>query len=168
MTFQLVVLTAGDTCSRRFILLTIQHEDCLPRNILAAACRGTCTSYSRPSTEYPGQMERFCQCCDTDNVRLRRTRVSCPIRNGEAGRPQFRNIRVHMNLPRTCRCRPCSETPGNVIPAEENIWNQRKRSSNDYTTRLSYESELDVLLRLGNPFIYVQDNLFNFTYTDIG
>lgn len=170
--FQCVILTAGDTCSRDFIILTIQHEECVPKNILAAACRGSCTSYSRPSTYHPGQMERFCQCCDADEVRLRTTTVRCPVRNGNGGRPQLRNIRVNMNLPRSCRCRPCSEIHGDVIPAEHEIWNQGKRSSVKYNNnklqKQSKESELDYLIRLGNPFIYVEDNLLNFTLRELG
>ncbi|XP_053401971.1 bursicon-like [Mercenaria mercenaria] len=166
---QCVYLTAGDTCARRLILLTIQHQDCIPKVILAPACRGTCSSYSRPSIEFPGQMERFCQCCDADDVRLRRANVLCPVQNAESGRTTFRTIRVNMNVPRTCRCRPCSETPGNVVPAEQELWSQGKRDSNKNMKRRPFgESDIKYLIRQRKPFIIAEDNLLNFTYKEIG
>jgi hypothetical protein len=166
---QCVTLTTGETCTRRTIVLTVQRSDCFPRRLLAGACRGTCNSYSRPSLEYPGQMESFCQCCDVDEVRLRSTNVTCPVQNPQPGQPPFRKIRVYMNLPRSCRCRPCSGQTGNVIPAEQSIWNQGKRNSNTFIKRRNAsESDLGYLKSLREPFIFVEDNLLNFTYKEIG
>ena len=98
---------------------------------MTSACRGTCTSYVRPSIESPDALERFCQCCDADDVRHHRVIVRCPNPHwnpAEGSATRFRRILLGINLPSTCRCRPCSPIPQEIVPAENDIMNEGKRS----------------------------------------
>ena len=166
---QCVALTTGETCTRKLIVLTVQRSDCFPKDFIVGACRGTCNTYSRPSLDYPGQMERFCQCCDVDNMQRRIGRVMCQVQNPRPGQRPFRFVRVGMNNILSCRCRPCSGQIGHVIPAEQSIWSQGKRNFNKLTKRKNtHKSDGENIQRLQEPFIFVEDNSFNFTYKEIG
>ena len=128
---------SASPCDRRFIILRIRHEDCVPKSVMTSACRGTCTSYVRPSTESPNGLERFCQCCDADDIRHHRVLVHCPNPNWHPGAvdlPRFRLIRLGINLPRTCRCRPCSPVPHEIVPAENDIMREGKRNGADWNS----------------------------------
>ena len=181
-------LAKVDSCSLEWAELDIEHPGCFPRRLLVKGCRGTCSSYTRPSQMNPGQLERFCQCCDVDSMRLRRAILFCP--NTETNPPQLRRMAVTMKIPQSCRCRPCTETPEHVIPAEEEFLQNGKRSydfnptnhsdktppgrntGNIFTKAITNENKanklhLNKLLKMDVPFIFVQDHSLNFSVHDV-
>ena len=134
-------------CSRGFIILRIRHQDCMPKSVMTSACRGTCTSYVRPSVESPDNLERFCQCCDADDIRNHRVLVRCPNHSwypGAIGVTRFRRIRLAISLPASCRCRPCSPVPLEIVPAENDIMREGKRAF--YGQNLTKTGEMERLL----------------------
>ena len=102
--------------------MVIRLNNCVPKRILNGACAGTCSSYSRPSPDLPGEIEHFCQCCDVDEIIERNIPLFCP-------RSRQRRQIIAVKGAVTCKCRPCSETPQNVLPseAEQNIWDYRNK-----------------------------------------
>jgi len=151
----LLAVTNGDICRRQPIRIVLQRDGCSPRALLAFGCGGACTSYSSPSSESPMELEHFCQCCDAIDYANRRVTIEC----WDASYSYPRDIHVTMNLPRTCRCRPCSDTPDNFIPADD-FWNRGKRvlpivvyNSND----TNIENDLH------KPFIHIEDPDLKFT-----
>lgn len=132
---------SASPCDRGFIILRIQHQDCVPKSVMTSACRGTCTSYVRPSVESPDALERFCQCCDADDISYHRVIVRCPNPNwypGAIGTTRFRRIRLGMNLPTTCRCRPCAPIPQEIVPAESDILREGKRNNKGWNITYGY------------------------------
>jgi len=121
-------LATSQQCTRRPLELTIRLNNCIPKTIPALACAGSCSSYTRPSSDFPGEMEHFCQCCDIDES------VSAPVRLFCPGLRR-RLVQIMLKVPLSCKCRPCSERPENVLPseAEQRVWGRNKRMHGNFS-----------------------------------
>lgn len=105
-------------CNKRFITHVIRKRNCYPRALLSVACLGTCTSYTKPSVDNPGSVERFCECCRESSSRQETVNMICL---DEATRG-LTNISLSVMIPTSCMCRPCSVLPDTIVPAEQHIF----------------------------------------------
>lgn len=131
-----VIVTLGETCSRELLPFRIRYQNCIASNrggtTILSFCSGNCISSSRPSIEYPGQMEHFCECCSVNEFEFRVVRLIC---FGE-GRPYRRAI--HIKVPTSCQCKPCALTHEHGVATRQEIWTQGKRSFYDYERKEKY------------------------------
>ena len=114
-------------CQRRFLRRTIRVENCFPKTIFTFGCRGTCATYSRPSTHYPGQIERHCECCKEGSSERKIVNIFCPsgVNN------EIELIRFNVRVPITCDCRVCAMLPDEIIGGDDII--NGKRSDGNHT-----------------------------------
>jgi len=161
---------ASESCSKSGNMLLIRRQGCIPKRVILFRCSGQCTSYVRPSSENPSQLERFCMCCNADETKLVPSYISCPFS------PGFKRIRLTLNVALSCRCRPCIQTP-DVTPMEREhgVWGSMKRSSNNVRGEFKIDNSnkysdrtLQQLINLGKPFIHIAEPGFNITIKEIG
>jgi hypothetical protein len=143
-------------CNKRFIRHTIRVQNCY-RTILSVACMGTCTSYTRPSSDNPGSVERFCECCREGESEERRVTIPCRS-HGNTGRT---SITLPVMIPTSCICRPCSVLPDRIIPAEQNLFQHMgiKRSGSTMNISTSDSSQNFEKLRKVSKAISREENL---------
>lgn len=102
-------------CLRRYAIYTVRYGSCRPKRLLVRACMGGCFTHSRPSQTSPTEVMHFCQCCQQDGVLHQRTLLRCPAR----GNPRhFQAVPFPVSIAESCRCRPCSVLPENILPSE--------------------------------------------------
>ncbi|CAG5117622.1 unnamed protein product, partial [Candidula unifasciata] len=107
-------VTAEERCTNRPAILTIRHENCIPRIALVPVCSGTCRSYTMTDIEAPSILQRSCTCCKPIDYTNSSVTIRCPRPHGEIG---YMNTTLMVKLPKTCMCRPCSPLP-EIIPSE--------------------------------------------------
>ncbi|XP_070212719.1 bursicon-like [Littorina saxatilis] len=101
-----LLVVAEEHCALGLVELQIRYRSCVPKTVMALACRGSCYSYSQPDRNRPYQMERSCRCCRELGSQSGRTRMRCPNRDDPTTSKVFS---VSFRLPRRCACRPCSQ-----------------------------------------------------------
>lgn len=143
-------------CNKRFITHLIRKRNCQSKAILSVACIGTCTSYTKPSFDDPGAVERFCECCREGGSVERRVTMQC--RDGDTG---LTNISLPVRIPTSCICRPCSVLPERIIPAEQHIFQHRgiKRSGSTLNISNSDSTQVFENLREANHAISRDEKL---------
>ena len=112
-----------DGCHRRRIIHTVRYANCQQRRMFSYACRGFCSSSVHVSRFVDNRVDSQCQCCRADQTVTRRMRLICPTVSGN--RP-FRILYIPVSIPRSCRCRPCSALPAEIIPSERNLLQHRQ------------------------------------------
>ena len=110
-------------CHRRRIIHTVRYANCQQRRMFSYACRGFCSSSVHVSRFVDNRVDSQCQCCRADQTVTRRMRLICPTVSGN--RP-FRILYIPVSIPRSCRCRPCSALPAEIIPSERNLLQHRQ------------------------------------------
>ncbi|XP_062621917.1 bursicon-like [Saccostrea cucullata] len=127
-------------CGIGFITVRLRPENCKPKQVLGFGCRGTCTSYTKPSYTDPGSVERFCECCREGESIERGVLMEC-----HDGTGIYRNVSLPIRIPTSCSCRPCSALPGRVTPGEEELYGHRggKRSEGQQRTEADAKFIID-------------------------
>ena len=116
-------------CRMHRIIHTIRYNNCQPKRVLSYACRGTCTSYTKPSRSRDNQLDRFCECCQEEDERVARVPIRCP----NADSTGFHRSILRVKIPIGCRCRPCGFVPNDIISPEQQILSGMKRGVQNNT-----------------------------------
>ena len=111
----LVVEYSTSECERRFVRKTIRFQNCRSKRVLTYGCRGTCSSYTKPSSTRPDILTHYCQCCHDAEKRFVSIRLVCP---NIMGHRRFKMYRVRLAVPTRCSCRSCSALPTRIVPSE--------------------------------------------------
>jgi hypothetical protein len=105
-------------CSMRYIQMRVKFANCLPVRLLTNACSGACASYTTTSALDPRKLETKCECCHYVSRKKKRFGIKCPHKTQK----DLYKIRVlTISVPKRCLCRPCSDTPNNILSAEQEI-----------------------------------------------
>lgn len=159
----------SDTCERSTIIVTVWRESCIPRRFFMYQCSGMCHSYTSPSRDKLDQLERHCLCCGVGSARNLTSVIRCRRNDG-----QFNGVRIVVNFPESCRCRPCSDSP-NIIPMEQQqygVFGNQKRSKltsvQKQLIKPTDNSTLERLFKSEQPFIYIDEPGFSISFKEIG